>query len=126
MVKKKAARKPAVQKLHRKDVLKLIDNLTNGQYLKGKRLLVSDDRQHFCCLGVWADQHGCVWHETTAGWVPAKGKLDDSQDAVTLNRSISFGFDQDVQARLTSLNDSNVSWNEVLQYLVTDLLPKAV
>ncbi len=126
MVTKKAKRKPAVQKLHRKDVLKHIDNLTNGQYLKGTGKLVSDDREHFCCLGVWADQHGCVWHKVSEGWIPAKGKLSDTQDTANLEKPISFGLDAIAQSRLASLNDNNSNWDEVLTYLVTEVLPKAV
>lgn len=126
-----------VQKLLRKDVLKLIDNLTSGKYVKEQGQLVKIDEKGnsgFCCLGVWADQHGCVWHNILSDhigeWAPSLSntRLDVAQKSATgtLKGKLAFGLEKPMQDRLASLNDANDTWKEVLHYLVDEVLPKAV
>lgn len=114
--------------LKRKDVLKWIDSLTNGLYLKGRNRLVSGDRTQFCCLGVWADQHGCSFRNEGSSnppeWVPVKGKLVN-EDHTTLHGQLSFGLTVQMQNALISKNDNHETWDEVLKFIVTDVLPQA-
>lgn len=114
--------------LKRKDVLKWIDSLTSGQYLKGTGQLVSEDRTQFCCLGVWADQHGCSFRNegssNSPDWVPVKGKLVN-KNHTTLHGQLSFGLTRQMQSALIPKNDDNDTWDEVLKFIVTDVLPQA-
>lgn len=120
--------------LLRKDVLKLIRNLKSGEYRKGKSVLVNTKGTHFCCLGVWADQHGCTWKEELS-WdnrpselIPiAKGKTSPpkKQGGDVLQRPLLFGLSFDMQKDLIRLNDGNKTWEPVIEYLKTKVLPKA-
>jgi hypothetical protein len=125
-----------VAKLLRKDVLKWIRNLSSGSYKKGKGVLVNAKGDRFCCLGVWADQHGCTWQEEPADdWTDYKSELiplrkgrvqpQRGQSAGTLESNLAYGLDARVQDTLTELNDKNKSWKEVIAYIKSDILPKA-
>jgi hypothetical protein len=116
-------------KLLRKDVLKLIRNLKDGSYKKNQKSLVSKDGKRFCCLGVWADQHGCLWDTNNVGdLIPiARNRKTASPDqgAGTLKPNVSFGLGYWEQVKLADLNDSYKSWKRVIAYLKEDILPKA-
>lgn len=120
--------------LLRKDVLKWIRNLKSGEYRKGKSELVNPKGTRFCCLGVWADQHGCTWKEGL-DWsnrpcvlIPiAKGKTSPpkKQGGDVLQRPLLFGLSFHMQKALVKLNDNNETWGPVIEYLKTKVLPKA-
>lgn len=116
-------------KLYLEDVVKLIRNLQSGEYNKGKSLLVSKDGKNFCCLGVWADQHGCVWATNRSKqlipFLPRMKKPAEFQGVAVLDDPISFGLTGDVQGRLTGLNDNTDGWDAVITYLKNEVLPKA-
>ena len=120
-------------KLLRKDVLKWIRNLKSGQYRKGKGQLVSPNGSRFCCLGVWADQHGCTWEEykdwdKVTGLAPikkgAKAKHVDQRDG-TLEKSLLFGLDENDQGMLAEINDKSKGFGKVIAYIQKEVLPKA-
>lgn len=117
-------------KLLRKDVLKWLKNLKSGQYLKGKCLLVSNDGTRFCCLGVWADQHGATWaknQDCSGTLIPIpKGmkKPQKDQGEGLLSGKLLLGLEP-YQNDLTSLNDENSTFAEVINYIEVELLPKA-
>lgn len=133
MAKAKSKAKP--EKLLRKDVLKLIDNLTSGEYVKGRGALVFSRKgqpDKFCCLGVWADQHGCVWEpdgDSSYSMTPViqkRGKtVAANSNTASLRPGFTFGLNSEDQQKLASLNDSSESWKEVLHYIVDELLPRA-
>ena len=120
-------------KLKLEDVVKLIRNLESGEYLKGTGSLVSDDGKNFCCLGVWADQHGCVWHTNKVGGLvpmsPNNKRPKHGQSCAVLELGISFGVSIETQTRLASLNDGESEdcedWGPVIDYLKNTVLPTA-
>lgn len=121
------AKKP--NKLYLEDVVKLIRNLESGLYKKGEGVLVSDDGTKFCCLGVWADQHGCVWHPNDdRELIPSlsNSKVSAKQGTAKLVPELSFGLETDDQNKLAHLNDGNNDWENVILYLKEEILPKAV
>lgn len=119
-----------MSELLRKDVLKWIKNLSSGQYKKGRNELVSRDGTKFCCLGVWADQHGATWTENASGLIPiAKGRKNPSydQDGLLLyDLRLKKGLDVKDQIILGSINDSSMhGFKPVIAYIKKYILPKA-
>lgn len=118
-------------KLLRKDVLKWIKALKSGQYKKGKETLVSKDGIKFCCLGVWADMHGCTWDDSYGSMVPIprgrKAKTVSQNDSVSfLNDSkLARGLDRPHQRELACLNDASVGFKKVIKYIEKEILPLA-
>lgn len=126
-------------KLLRKDVLKLIDNLTSGEYVKGKYRLLRTEKgkpDSWCCLGVWADQHGCVWKTVKDDGnlppdnIPVRQRgsktIADNADPGKLSDEFKWGLSDGDLNYLTRYNDNSDTWREVLHYIVDELLPKAV
>jgi hypothetical protein len=116
-------------KLLRKDVLKWIRNLKDGSYKKTKRTLVSPDGERFCCLGVWADQHGCYWKADSFSRLipipPGKKYPSGGQGAGMLKDNISFGLAWTTQTSLARLNDDHKTWKQVIEFIEDKVLPLA-
>jgi hypothetical protein len=131
---KKLVRKPTPGHPLLEDVVKWIRNLEDGEYVKGRGSLVAEDGKAFCCLGVWADQHGCTWDykgSKKAGFtilpIP-KGKkvIEVGQGEGTLKSELAYGLTQDNQSNLASLNDNKETWFEVIAYIRKNILPEAI
>ena len=113
-------------KLLRKDVLKWLRNLKSGRYKKGKDSLVSKNGTRFCCLGVWADQHGCKWNDNWKPLIPGTDKFVIGQGIGSLNYRLAFGLTQYEQWVLADLNDDNRTWKQVIDEIEQHILPRAV
>lgn len=122
-------------KLKRKELLAWIRNLSNGRYRKAKATLVSPKLNGFCCLGVWADMHGCTFEEYLIGgqhdgWVPvlpgrAHPEKVQESDTGGLSGKAAFGLSEEHQQQLSQLNDHSGSWKPVIRYIKEELLPSA-
>lgn len=117
-------------KLSRKAVLKWLKNLRNGDYIKGTGRLVSNDGTQFCCLGVWADQHGATWLDRDGYLIPIpKGRARPAivQSSSTLkDKRLTHGLTPEIQNKLVFLNDDHDTWGRVIDYIEKELLPEAV
>lgn len=120
-------------KLLRKDVLKWIRNLKSGQYKKEKGSLVSIDGTKFCCLGVWADQHGCTWEEGL-DWDDRvclkpihknRNKVHLAQGFKLLHSNLAYGLTEDDQSQLATINDNSKGFSEVINYIERSILLRA-
>lgn len=111
-------------KLLRKDVLKWIRNLSDGSYRKTTGKLVNKKGNGFCCLGVWADQHGCYWTNQLVPIEPGKEKPNADQTAESLETDLLFGLSQCEQGALIELNDENKTWAKVIEYIKKEILPR--
>lgn len=120
------------KKLLRKDVLKWIRNLSDGSYKKVKGQLTNEKGDKFCCMGVWADQHGCYWRERITNpskkvlipYIP-EGKFSPYQGYESLDVALLFGLTPAEQGQLTDLNDSHTNWKQVIEYIKEIILPRA-
>lgn len=122
-------------KLLRKDVLKWIRALQSGSYKKGNGKLVSPDGTKFCCLGVWADMHGAVWEEFLE-WddnvLEMRPKPNDlckmskrQTNGILRDRRLTHGLSDDVQNKLTEINDKSRGFGKVVTYIKEKILPRA-
>lgn len=116
--------------LLKKDVRKLIKNLESGQYAKHTGALTNSKGNAFCCLGVWADQHGATWVRDYDGYKPipkGKDKPQSGQSASALSSALRFGLPDEIQNDLMRLNDAHPKdkFKAVIQYLKDSVLPKA-
>lgn len=118
-------------KLLRKDVLKWIRLLKSGRYKKGKNLLVQHAKggDKFCCLGVWADQHGAVWKEDSFGslipFLETGKKEPRNTENFLYNPRLSRGLSEDLQKRLANVNDTTKDFTQVIELIKDQVLPLA-
>jgi hypothetical protein len=128
--------------LSRKMVLKWIRALKSGQYGKGTGKLVSDDGKKFCCLGVWADLHGCTWIERHEAKCEGEGFHDTAYDLIPvlpgknmppkyqrsrsfLKKRLAFGLSEAIQEELATVNDDSKGFGKVIKFIEKNILPKA-
>lgn len=83
-------------------------------------------------LGVWADQHGATWDTDDAGFlVPIPKGIKNKTNAQCNSASylndkrLSRGLSDEMQKRLSQVNDSSKSFSKVVAYIKKNVLPLA-
>lgn len=98
--------------MNKEFIQKWIEELKSGKYKKGKGALRSRSDK-FCCLGVacgmlepsgWKVFNGHSWHS---------GKMG----SLSLEQLEKIGISDEIQDQLIGLNDSNETFDEVINYL---------
>lgn len=103
-----------------------IEALRSGNYVQGRSYLRTDcpDGRHHCCLGVLAELIDPTKWETDSylthpGWDPQYDEDGPRAEFNTLLPSNILG--EMVQAQLATMNDDNISFDEIADYIERNL-----
>ena len=91
--------------------------LRSGEYKQTTGMLMTANQhgKYFCCLGVYQDVRG---FESTD-----KEILSSNEHPYTRNGSDVLGLSSVIQKRLASMNDNGKSFEEIADYIETNIKP---
>ena len=109
---------------------KWLKALRGGAYRRGQGALVSQKGDRFCCLGVLANEQGCVWEADGFGAlypIMPRGResfgINSRGEKATsyLKPSKAGGLTIDEQRHLAQMNDDGKSFRAIADYIEKNL-----